>query len=190
MFLQGKREILAILTVDEDFAEAYAETNGFSYDGPIDYIERESGWIESSGIRVSNALIIDDDDADECARYLTYLGNWIFDHQDLTPQSPMTYDDWHKSCTKAQFCDEEKVARMIVEMFENYLNRHHVTIPGEFHESYDGETQFVGGAYHELLEKITNILKRQNDLSKHRQPITLEDFLKGSEAWRRNAENR
>ena len=186
MFLQGKREILAILTVDEDFAEAYAETNGFSYDGPIDYIERESGWIESSGIRVSNALIIDDDDTDEYARYLTYLGNWIFDHQELVPQSPMTYDDWRKSCTKAQFCDVKEAAISIIDLFEEILDRHNITIPDDFRERKDGEARIFGDTYYELEEKIEKVIK---PTLKSQNAMTLEDFLKGSEAMRRNAEN-
>ena len=49
------RTVIAILRVDDD--RAIAEDLG-----TIDYLEREMGWVEQSGIFLQNARILDDDD--------------------------------------------------------------------------------------------------------------------------------
>ena len=49
------RTVIVILEVDDD--RAIAEDLG-----TIDYIVREFGWLEQSGIRLDNARILDDDD--------------------------------------------------------------------------------------------------------------------------------
>ena len=49
------RRIVAILEVDDD--RAIAEDIG-----TIEYLEREMGWVEESGIYLQNARILDDDD--------------------------------------------------------------------------------------------------------------------------------
>ena len=121
---------------------------------------------------------------------MTYLGNWIFDHQDLTPQSPMTYDDWHKSCTKAQFCDAKEITIGIIDVFEELLDRHDITIPDDFRDGGEDEARIYGDTYYELEEKILGILKNFIGNSKNSEKLTLEKFLQGSEAMRRNAENR
>jgi hypothetical protein len=90
------RKVIAILEVDEDFAESYAETNGLSYDGPLSWLETEAHWIEDSGIRLSDALISDADDESDWWRYLNYLADWIFEShsEDNEGKSPMSYEAW------------------------------------------------------------------------------------------------
>lgn len=49
------RTVLAMLKVDDERA--------FNEDiGPIEYLEREFGWLEQSGISLDNARILDYDD--------------------------------------------------------------------------------------------------------------------------------
>jgi hypothetical protein len=49
------RTVIAILRVDDD--RAIAEDVG-----TLEYLEREMGWVEQSGIFLQNARILDDDD--------------------------------------------------------------------------------------------------------------------------------
>lgn len=49
------RTVIAMLRVDDD--KAIAEDLG-----TIEYLEREFGWLEQSGISLQNARILDDDD--------------------------------------------------------------------------------------------------------------------------------
>ena len=49
------RTVVAIIEIDDD--KAIAEDLG-----TIEYLEREFGWLEQSGISLSNARILDDDD--------------------------------------------------------------------------------------------------------------------------------
>ena len=49
------RTIIAMLEVDDD--KAIAEDLG-----TIEYLEREFGWLEQSGVFLQNARILDDDD--------------------------------------------------------------------------------------------------------------------------------
>ena len=49
------RTVIAMLRVDDD--KAIAEDLG-----TIDYLEREFGWLEQSGIFLQNVRILDDDD--------------------------------------------------------------------------------------------------------------------------------
>lgn len=92
------RKVIAILEVDEKFAESYAETNGLSYDGPLSWLETEAHWIEDSGIRLSDALISDVDDESDWWRYLNYLADWIFNNrsEDKEGLSPMSYNAWRE----------------------------------------------------------------------------------------------
>ena len=41
--------------------------------------QREFGWLEQSGITLSNWLITDN--KSEWARYLNYISIWLFEHQ-------------------------------------------------------------------------------------------------------------
>lgn len=49
------RTVIAMLEVDDE--KAIAEDLG-----TIEYLEREFGWLEQSGISLQNARILDDDD--------------------------------------------------------------------------------------------------------------------------------
>lgn len=49
------RTVIAILEVDDD--KAIAEDLG-----TLEYLEREFGWLEQSGVFLQNARILDDDD--------------------------------------------------------------------------------------------------------------------------------
>lgn len=49
------RTVIAMLEIDDD--KAIAEDLG-----TIEYLEREFGWLEQSGISLQNARILDDDD--------------------------------------------------------------------------------------------------------------------------------
>lgn len=49
------RTVIAIIEVDDD--RAIAEDLG-----TIEYLEREFGWLEQSGVFLQNARILDDDD--------------------------------------------------------------------------------------------------------------------------------
>ena len=49
------RKVIAILEVDDD--KAITEDLG-----TIEYLEREFGWLEQSGVFLQNARILDDDD--------------------------------------------------------------------------------------------------------------------------------
>ena len=52
------RKIIAILEVDDE--KAIVEDLG-----TIEYVERELGWIQDSGIYLEAARILDDDDSDD-----------------------------------------------------------------------------------------------------------------------------
>lgn len=75
------RRIIAMIEVDDD--KAIAEDLG-----TIEYLEREFGWLENSGVYLQNARILDDDDkydsefidlADKifrAIRYATFTSIW------------------------------------------------------------------------------------------------------------------
>lgn len=50
------RKVLAMIEIDDD--KAIAE-----YLGTLDYLEREFGWLEQSGIFFKEGRILDDDDS-------------------------------------------------------------------------------------------------------------------------------
>ena len=54
----SKRIVIAKIVVDDDMA--------IDEDvGTLDYLQREFGWLEESGIYLDNAKIIDDDDPED-----------------------------------------------------------------------------------------------------------------------------
>lgn len=85
------RKILAIIEVDEERAEELMTDAT-----PGDYIEREFGWLEQSGISLRDWLISDEDDELRWARYINYLIEWAFGHsgEDFDGMSPACYDEW------------------------------------------------------------------------------------------------
>ena len=52
------RDVVAIITIDDD--RAIEEDVG-----TIEYLEREFGWLDGSGIHLVNARILDEDDSDD-----------------------------------------------------------------------------------------------------------------------------
>ena len=66
------RTVIAILEVDDD--KAIAEDLG-----TIDYLEREFGWLEQSGISLQSARILDDDDKYDAKAI--ELANKIFEEE-------------------------------------------------------------------------------------------------------------
>ena len=91
------RRVFAIIEVDND--KAIAEDKGTG-----EYLEREFGWLEQSGIALKHWLIADDDDTERWARYINYLIEWALDHsgEDCDGMSPVCYDEW---------CDNEDAER-------------------------------------------------------------------------------
>lgn len=66
------RTVIALLEVDDD--RAIAEDLG-----TIEYLEREFGWLQESGIYLDNAKILDDDD--EYDTKAIELSNQIFEEE-------------------------------------------------------------------------------------------------------------
>ena len=64
------RTIVAIIEVDDD--KAIEE-----YLGTIDYLEREFGWLQGSGIHLENARVLDIDDKHD-AQAIYAIDNIIF----------------------------------------------------------------------------------------------------------------
>ena len=90
------RKIYAELSLDEDQAIRNAEVNGISNDGTLDYVEKEFGWLEQSGIKLADAVIFDKDDTEEWGRYIDYVFSWAFDHYSSGDDYPpiMNYKEW------------------------------------------------------------------------------------------------
>lgn len=86
----AERKFYAEITLNDD--ERAFEDNI----GPIDYLEREFGWMEESGLTLNNALIADDDDEDLWARYINYVIDWGMTHtyNENPSGGPMTYKRW------------------------------------------------------------------------------------------------
>ena len=64
------RTVVAIIVVDDD--KAIEEDMG-----TIDYLEREFGWLQGSGIHLENARILDVDDEHD-AQAIYVVDNFIF----------------------------------------------------------------------------------------------------------------
>lgn len=67
------RKVIAMLEVDDDRA---IEENS----GTIEYLEREFGWLEQSGVFLQNARILDDDDKHDVKAI--ELANKIFNEEE------------------------------------------------------------------------------------------------------------
>lgn len=83
------RKVFAVIEVDDD--KAIAENKGTG-----EYLEREFGWLEQSGVVLKHWLIADDDDDERWARYINYLIEWALYHSDgiYADSSPACYDEW------------------------------------------------------------------------------------------------
>ena len=87
--MNDTREFIAILRYDE--TDSPKET------APGEFLEREFGWLEQSGISLESWALVDDDVRWEC--FLRYLVQWAIDHNsdEYSGMSPASYDEW-KSC--------------------------------------------------------------------------------------------
>ena len=83
-----KRTILAYLEIDDDLAFEKID------DGPIAYLEKESGWLAQSGIFITDTAIVDADAADPKEVYLVYLARFAFEHLSDEDISPLPYEQW------------------------------------------------------------------------------------------------
>lgn len=66
------RKVLVLVEVEDD--RAIQEDMG-----TIEYVEREFGWLEQSGVYLQNARILDDDD--ECDTKAIEMANQIFEEE-------------------------------------------------------------------------------------------------------------
>lgn len=82
------RKIYAEIELDESFI--YDESS------PLEYFERETGWLEQSGISLRDSIISDEDDSVRWGRYIDYLISWAFLHyfEGYEGMSPACYDEW------------------------------------------------------------------------------------------------
>lgn len=83
-----KRTILAYLEIDDDLAFEKID------DGPIAYLEKESGWLAQSGIFITDTAIVDADAADPKEVYLVYLARFAFEQLSDGDISPLPYEQW------------------------------------------------------------------------------------------------
>lgn len=92
------REFIAIIGLDEEKIADYSENNyGDSDVSPGDFLEREFGWMQQSGITLENWALVDFDVQWE--QYLRYLVDWAISHSsdDEIGKSPMSYKVWLKN---------------------------------------------------------------------------------------------
>lgn len=82
------RILFAEIELDEDYIDEESS--------PIEYVEREFGRLEQSGISLQNCIISDADDAVRWGRYIDYLIRWAIDHygDEFDGMSPACYDEW------------------------------------------------------------------------------------------------
>jgi|GEM_PF-1135404 len=91
-----KRAIFAVIELDEDVAEETSEEGGYGDEPPGEYLEREFGRLEQSGLRLDNWMITDEDDESRRARYVNYLIDWAMSHSsdEFEGMTPACYDEW------------------------------------------------------------------------------------------------
>lgn len=82
-----ERKVLAKLYVSEEESDDC---------GILDYVDRELGWVEESGISHGDMVILDCDSESTHERYLNYLSDWIFNHHgdEFQGCSPASYEKW------------------------------------------------------------------------------------------------
>lgn len=84
----AERTVYAELTFDDDKA---IKENDME---EVEYLEREFGWLQQSGISLEQLVIIDTD-CDDWDRYLNYLFQWAFGNiSENAPESPLSFNVW------------------------------------------------------------------------------------------------
>lgn len=161
----SKRKFVAIIDLDEDVAEKYAEINGLSLDTPGDYFEQEFGWVEQSGLTLENWVIMDDDEDSNWSRYINYLIKWIFDHAgygDPDDMTPPSFEQWFHKYGEGNTATEIRIRNVsadICDTLEDLLERYDITIPSEDRTGDESEARIYGTTYSELEDNITWILR-------------------------------
>jgi hypothetical protein len=93
-----ERDFIAKIAIDEDVATMFLDTNGedVSLAGTGEFLEREFGWLNESGIFLKEYLITDNDDEVRWSRYINYLIEWAMEHSSIEydGMSPVCYDEW------------------------------------------------------------------------------------------------
>ena len=83
-----RRKVFAELYVDE-------EVSGVD-EGTLDYVEKEMGWVNESGIYLGDAILVDHDSDSQWERYINYLCSWALSHNDeeYAGMSPASFEEW------------------------------------------------------------------------------------------------
>lgn len=87
------RTVIAKLDVDEDMLF------DIGYEGIIDGLEKEFGWLSPSGINLEEAFISDEDDEVEFGRYINYVVQWAFKHamdESEGDNTLLSFAEWKK----------------------------------------------------------------------------------------------
>ena len=171
------RKIYAELSVDEGQAIRNAEVNGISNDGTLDYLEKEFGWLEQSGIALKEAVISDEDDTEDWGRYIDYVIAWGFANYSADGEKPkiMTYEQWREENGLPEETPCKKKIALIypesgaVSLIHN-LGAGEPTANGDRTSEYIniatvmGRTKFVKAA---LIEETTNLPPEEQGYALH-----------------------
>lgn len=84
-----ERKIFAVISVDDD--EAIKNVLGTG-----EYLEKEFGWLQQSGISLDKWLLAEKDSTSDWERYIEYLIRWAFEYSgdDDNFESPDSFNVW------------------------------------------------------------------------------------------------
>lgn len=90
------REFITIIGYDENIATGFDNSNGHEDTAPGEFLEREFGWLEQSGLSLEDWALADGDVLWE--RYLLYLVQWAIEHNsdEYQGMSPACFDEWRE----------------------------------------------------------------------------------------------
>lgn len=113
----SKRKFAAVIELDEEVMEQHIKNVGMKGSYPGEYLEREFGWIEPSGLSLKDWLICDKDDSLRWARYIDYLIEWAFNHrgEESAGMYPACYDEWCENEDRASVIESDANDAVIVD---------------------------------------------------------------------------
>lgn len=79
------------------FAEIKVSEEAIERSGltPGEYLEKEMGWTQESGISISEWSMVEDDSDCEWERYIHYLHRWAFDNSaENEGECPLNFNTW------------------------------------------------------------------------------------------------
>lgn len=166
------RTIYARILANESKMKEFREFNGDGDIGPVELFDEQFRFLRQSGFMLDEAALVDEGSDDSWERYIKYVHDWAFTHNDTeqakeegwrVTEKPMGFGKWKNMCDMG---DLTVAAANLIDVFEEFLRERGISVWNPerdvaVEDSDDPDTVglIYGSDYYTLEDSVVEMLK-------------------------------